>query len=79
MSTKRPFGEALVKTELTPLPEASLEAVRISAESQAIADALRDAQHNVTVAAIRLGITRSTMYRRMRKYGLRVTRSPARS
>jgi transcriptional regulator of acetoin/glycerol metabolism len=76
MSDKRPVREVRVKSAVS---EASLEAVRTSAESQAIVDALREAHQNVSAAAIRLGITRSTMYRRMRRYGLRVSRAAARS
>ena len=58
----------------TAAQKTSLEAVRASAESQAIVDALREARQNVSTAARRLGVARSTMYRRMRKYGLRASR-----
>jgi len=58
----------------TTAQKTSLEAVRASAESQAIVDALREAGQNVSTAARRLGVARSTIYRRMRKYGLHASR-----
>jgi transcriptional regulator of acetoin/glycerol metabolism len=40
------------------------------AEAEAIAGALRDAEGNKSAAASALGISRSSMYRKMREYHL---------
>ena len=40
-------------------------------EEQAVLSALQDAAWNVSNAAKRLGITRSTLYQKIAKYGIR--------
>ena len=56
-----------------------LEAARAAAERHAIAEALLRSANNVSEAAVRLGITRSTMYRLLDKHGFKESQSPPHS
>ena len=45
----------------------------IEIEKQAIREALRDTKGNVSLAARRLGVGRTTLYRKMSAYGISET------
>lgn len=52
------------------LPEANLSGSLLSIEQQAIDVALSSRDGNVTVAARQLGVSRSTIYRRLGQNGI---------
>ena len=54
-------------TESSPV---TLTEARSQAEAESIRKALRDVGHNVSRAAHSLGVSRRTLYRRMKRYGL---------
>lgn len=55
-------------TSLTPLPPTNTALA--TAEANAITQALQEQQWNVSAAARRLGVARSTVYRMMERYGI---------
>jgi DNA-binding NtrC family response regulator len=58
-------------TEVKPTPEGAAQLSRLDeVEKAAIARALQRHQHNISRAAEALGLTRTSLYRRMEKYGL---------
>jgi two-component system, NtrC family, response regulator HydG len=58
-------------TEVKPTPEGAAQLSRLDeVEKAAIARALQRHQHNISRAAEALGLTRTSLYRRMEKHGL---------
>ena len=58
-------------------PDLNLRAVRQSAETRAIREALTRASGNISRAAALLGVTRPTLYDLMSKYEIRVEQPTA--
>jgi transcriptional regulator of acetoin/glycerol metabolism len=66
----QPIGREHLPRGILVTPPAGTEGLRRTAERAAVEEALRVSQGNVSAAAKRLGVARSTLYRLMQRHGL---------
>lgn len=70
LSTTTLIKEDDVREQVGVIPDATVEGGMEKIEKKVIEDAMRKCDGNVSRAAHLLGITRQTLYRRLRKYGI---------